>query len=128
MLRPLFWVRWERFASDAGSWLASWTALTFSMHKLRCGVIYTNEFADYLAGLSQSVDTASVRKVMALEYLRSADGKEAWWNIEWVPESRAPEDCRFNIGQVPVCLSKQSQRGLKHRCLDWRDGKVLVRS
>ena len=34
----------------------------------------------------------------------------------------------FKIGSVPVVLSRQSQRGLKNRCLDWRDGQVAVLS
>jgi hypothetical protein len=98
------------------------------MHKLRCGVIYTNEFADYLFNLSKTAVVAVQRKVMELEYLRTADGKEAWWNISWVPESKATEDCRFVIGQTPVYLRRQSQKGLKNRCLDWRNGQVMVRS
>jgi hypothetical protein len=98
------------------------------MHRLRCGVIYTNAFADYLAQLSQG---ASQRQILALDYLKASTGPKkgtAWWQIEWLPEHRAPAECRFKIGSVPVCLSKQSQRGLKHHCLDWRDGQVVVRS
>jgi hypothetical protein len=98
------------------------------MHKLRCGVIYTNAFAEYLARLSRSAVSAVRDRVLSLEYLRSAEGRGAWWNIDWVPQSRAPEECRFIIGETPVCLSRQSQRGLKNRCLDWRDGQVVVRA
>jgi hypothetical protein len=98
------------------------------MHRLRCGVIYTNAFAEYLSQMSQSAVSLVKHRVLALEYLRSAEGKGAWWNIGWVPEARAPEDCRFTIGETPVCLSRQSQRGLKNRCLDWRDGQVVVRT
>lgn len=101
------------------------------MHRLRCGVIYTNAFADYLEKYTQSQPPGHQRPILALEYLRASTGPSkgtAWWQIDWVPEHRAPEECRFRIGCVPVCLSKQSQRGLKHRCLDWRDGQVVVRS
>ena len=69
-------------------------------------------------------------KVLSMDYVRLAkagvSGGE-WWRIEWVPAQRVPEDCRFLIGQVPVGLNRQSQRGLKHRCLDIKDGAVVVR-
>lgn len=96
------------------------------MHRLRCGVIYTNAFATYLAGLAHGP-----QQVLALEYLRASSGPSkgtAWWRMEWWPAHRAPEDCMFKIGTVPVVLSRQSQRGLKNRCLDWRDGQVAVLS
>jgi hypothetical protein len=101
------------------------------MHRLRCGIIYTNAFADYLARLELEQREGGARQILALDYLRCGTGEQsgsAWWKVEWLPEHRAPEDCRFTIGQVPVCLSRQSQRGLKHRCIDWRDGSVVIRS
>lgn len=100
------------------------------MHRLRCGVIYTNAFAEYLSAMEQSAPREA-RKIISVEYLRCSTGEGAgksWWKIEWVPEHRAPEECRFKIGDIPVCLSRQSQRGLKHRCIDWRDGQVVIRS
>jgi hypothetical protein len=100
------------------------------MHRLRCGVIYTNAFADYLAQLEGDCPDPR-RSIICLEYLRAGtkqgEAKE-WWRVDWLPEHRAPEDCRFTIGSTEVCLSRQSQRGLKHRCIDWRDGQVVVRS
>ncbi|MBL9114145.1 MAG: hypothetical protein JNJ83_03990 [Verrucomicrobiaceae bacterium] len=99
------------------------------MHRLRCGVIYTNAFAEYLAQLERSRPQA--RTIIALDYVRCTAGQnqaKEWWKVEWMPEHRAPDDCRFTIGNTPVCLSRQSQRGLKHRCIDWRDGQVVVKS
>ncbi len=101
------------------------------MHRLTCGVIYTYAFADYLASFDAPLRTTEQRYVLALEYLRvtKEDGAaEDWWQMHWVPEKRTPLEQRFTIGSVPVSLSKQTQRGLKHRCLDWRDGKVVVKS
>jgi hypothetical protein len=100
------------------------------MHRLRCGVIYTNAFADYLSALGGDAAPSS-KKILSVEYVRCSTGGaagKAWWTIDWVPVHRAPEECRFLIGQIPVCLSRQSQRGLKHRCIDWRDGQVVIRS
>jgi hypothetical protein len=104
--------------------IASFSPCT--MHRLRCGVIYTNAFADYIAGLAHGP-----RQVLALEYLRASTGPKKgseWWRMEWWPAHRAPEECMFKIGTVPVVLSRQSQRGLKNRCLDWRNGQVAVLS
>ena len=101
------------------------------MHRLSCGVIYTNAFADHLASLAAPLRTSEQRYVLALEYLRVTkdDGQsEDWWQMNWVPEKRTPLEQRFTIGTVPVSLSKQTQRGLKHRCLDWREGKVVIKS
>ena len=97
------------------------------MHRLRCGVIYTNAFAEYLAKVPPPADHA---RVLALDYISVSQGpaRNSWWRMDWLPEQKADESCRFKIGDVLVYLSKQCQRGLKHRCLDWRDGQVVVRS
>jgi hypothetical protein len=97
------------------------------MHRLRCGVIYTNAFADYIAKVASPADAA---RVLALDYVAVSQGetKKAWWHMDWMPVAKADDTCRFKIGDVLVYLSKQCQRGLKHRCLDWRDGQVVVRS
>jgi len=100
------------------------------MHRLRCGVIYTNAFAAYLAAMGHPASGPG-RKIISVDYVRCSTGDSAgkeWWKIEWVPEHRAPEECRFKIGDIPICLSRQSQRGLKHRCIDCRDGQVVIRS
>ena len=100
------------------------------MHRLRCGVIYTNAFAGHLAELHGKRTEAELGTVLSMEYVRLASSEKKggeWWRIEWVPANRVPEDSRFLIGQVPVGLNKQSQRGLKHRCLDFADGAVLIR-
>jgi hypothetical protein len=101
------------------------------MHRLSCGVIYTNAFADHLATLATPLRTAEQRYVLSLEYVRCAkpDGTtEEWWQMDWIPEKRTPIEQRFTIGSTPVSLSKQTQQGLKRRCLDYRDGKVLSRA
>jgi hypothetical protein len=101
------------------------------MQRLPCGVIYTSAFADYLTTLEAPLRTTEQRYVLSLDYLRSlkADGtQEDWWRMDWVPEKRTPLEQRFTIGTIPVSLSRQTQAGLKNRCLDYRDGQVVVRS
>ncbi len=102
-----------------------------TMHRLPCGVIYTDAFATHLAELQEEEDADRNGQILCLEYLRCVTGEKtgaSWWKLEWAPRHRAPEDCLFAIGSVLVWLSLQTQRGLKHRCLDWRDGEVVIRS
>lgn len=100
------------------------------MHRLRCGVIYTNAFADHLTALHQSQVADNFGRVLALDYLRAsggAQGAREWWRVDWVMGHPVPEEDRFLIAQVPVCMNKATRRGLKDRCLDVRDGAVVVR-
>ncbi len=100
------------------------------MHRLRCGVIYTNAFAAHLLSIYETRTEAEKGKVLALDYLRASGGVKGakeWWRVDWVYGSQVEEHCRFLIGEVPVGLNKPSQRGLKDRCLDFRDGAVVVR-
>jgi hypothetical protein len=100
------------------------------MHKLRCGIIYTNAFADYLANLGRG-KTATRHKVLAIDYVRASSGPKKgseWWKLDWMPTQSMTDDCIFQIGGLPVGISRQTQRGLKNRCLDWRDGQVVIKS
>ncbi len=101
------------------------------MHRLRCGVIYTNAFAGHLAELYAARDPGAAGNILELEYVKVAGADEKngiWWRMDWVPEKRVPVECRFEMGRSPVCMRQQTQRGLKNRCLDWRDGAVVIKS
>ena len=100
------------------------------MHRFRCGVIYTNAFAAHLTALHQSQVADHFGKVLALDYMRAvtADQKaREWWRVDWVVGQVVPEEDRFLMAQVQVCMNKATRRGLKDRCLDVRDGAVVVR-
>jgi len=100
------------------------------MHRLRCGVIYTNAFAAHLTALHEAQVQDHFGKVLGLDYMRMATGDQKgkeWWRVDWVIGQHVPEECRFKIDQVPVSMSKNTQRGLKNRCLDFKDGAVIVR-
>ncbi|MDB6138828.1 MAG: hypothetical protein JWO94_1900 [Verrucomicrobiaceae bacterium] len=100
------------------------------MHRLRCGVIYTNPFAAHLTAIYEARTEAETGKVLSLEYTRATTGSKQvkeWWRMDWVPGPRVEEHCRFLIGKVPVGINQQSQRGLKDRCLDFREGTVVIR-
>jgi hypothetical protein len=107
--------------------LATFAVLIRVVHKLRCGIIYTNAFADYLGQLYGQSQALAQSRIALLEYVQSAQTGEQYWNIQWRHESKVPEGERFTIGSIPVGMSKSTLRGLKHRCLDYQDGTVRVR-
>jgi hypothetical protein len=96
------------------------------VHKLRCGIIYTDAFADYLNGLYTKNTALQHSKIALLEYVRLAGTQQQHWNIQWVHESTLPAENRFSIGSIPVGIAKATQRGLKHRCLDYKEGSVFI--
>jgi len=99
------------------------------LSKLRCGVIYTDAFSHFLHRLHVEQAPAHHGQILTLEYVRCASGPQkgrAWWNIHWVPESAAPPHWCFTLGQVRVHLPRSAQLGLKERCLDYEDGRVVV--
>jgi hypothetical protein len=100
------------------------------MHKLRCGIIYTTDFADFLKRLHATEHPAHPDELLSLDYIRLADGPKAgtsWLQITWVSPQAAPEDHRHLIGDTEVFIQKQSRRGLTNRLLHFADGKVVVK-
>ena len=100
------------------------------LSKLPCGVIYTDKFQDYLVQLHDSEAPGHPWRILTLDYLRCATGPrrgQAWWQMTWAPLNAAPEYRQFRIGSVPVHIPKTAQHGLRERCLDFEDGKVVVK-
>ncbi len=99
------------------------------MDRLRCGVIYTDAFSALLTGWWAAEPAAHAERVPSLEFVRCGEGEragECWVALTWMLVKKLPEHERFTIGGVPLHLSKQSQKGLQHRCLDAREGKLMV--
>jgi len=100
------------------------------LSKLPCGVIYTDRFREFLARLHEEAAAKHPWRILTLDYLRCASGPQqgqAWWQMTWTPLDAAPEHRHFHIGPVPVHISKAAQHGLRERCLDFEDGRVVVR-
>ena len=100
------------------------------MHKLRCGIIYTPAFAEYLQHVHAAEKPAHPDEILSLDYIRLADGPKAgasWLQITWVSPQAASEDHRHRIGETEVFIPKQSRKGLLNRLLHCVDGKVVVK-
>lgn len=98
--------------------------------KLSCGIIYTSEFADHLKRLHAEQAPKHRHEVLTLDYVRCASGPQqgnAWWQMSWVAQEQAPPSHRFTINGVEVFIPRQTQRGLRGRCLDHDGNRVLVR-
>lgn len=100
-----------------------------TLARLPCGVIYTEAFSDYLATVHEEQVEDNPRKIITLEYVRYGSGElkgRAWWQLQWVPVDSAPDYRCFRMGPIFVHIPKSVQQGLKERCLDFREGRVVV--
>jgi hypothetical protein len=99
------------------------------LNKLRCGVIYTDDFSDYLAGVHAEQAEDNPYRILTLEYLRCASGTlkgKAWWQLLWIPVDAAPDYRCFHMGGTPVHIPRAAQHGLRERCLSYENGRVIV--
>lgn len=99
--------------------------------KLPCGVIHTAEFADYLRRVHAREAAKHRHEVLAVDYLRCGSGEKKgaeWLQLAWIAEQSAPVSFRHRIGDVEVFIHRQSQRGLRGRCLHCEGDQVVVMS
>jgi hypothetical protein len=99
------------------------------MDRLRCGVIVTTEFTTFLKEWWSQDAAQQKERVPSLDFVHCKEGPragESWVTLTWIPTKKLPEHECFEVGGVPLHLPKQSQRGLKWRCLDAREGKLVV--
>ena len=99
------------------------------MERLRCGVVYTTEFAAFLEKWWRAQPEHHAAKVPSLEYVHCRDGPragESWASLMWMYVRHLPDYELFEIAQVRLHLPRASQKGLKWRCLDAREGELVV--
>lgn len=97
--------------------------------RLRCGVIFTEAFRDWLTGWRNREAAGNFGLVPELAYVRIAGGSRAgqsWVSLIWRPLQGVKEHEIFQIGAVKVYLNSQTRHSLKDRCLDVKDGAVVV--
>jgi hypothetical protein len=105
--------------------------MALEMQRHPCGIIYTKQFADFLHGKQQEEEDRHPGELLSLEYVRCAEGEKAgtsWLQLAWTSLFSVPEDQKFEIGQTPVFIHRQSRRGLKNRLLHFVNGEVQVKS
>jgi len=95
--------------------------------RLRCGVIFTNRFIDYLIG--RCAAEAKPGHVAEINYVHCIEGElkgDSWWSLTWAALPRFTPAELFNVQGLEIALSKQTQKALKWKYIDFKDGKVLV--
>jgi hypothetical protein len=98
------------------------------IHKLRSGLIYSQDFADYIESRHNIEHFGHPGEVLHLDYVRCSQGELAgqeWCQLNWLSGMHAATEHRHQIGDVEVYISKQAVRGLKNRLLHF-DGKEVV--
>ena len=116
---------WEKcgcpgFGAGLGGWM---------LERLRCGVIVTDRFKDWLGEWRAREGAANFGFVAELSYVRCVEGAragQAWASVVWRPLVGIREHEIFVIGEVKVYLSRQTRTALRERCVDVKDGVVTV--
>jgi len=96
------------------------------LHRHRCGIIYSQAFADYLDERQRIEGPQHVGELLSLDYIRCATGDQAgtdWYQLSWIAAVSIPLTDRFKIGATLVHIHKQTRNGLKNRALDFRNGQ-----
>jgi hypothetical protein len=104
------------------------------MERLRCGVILTDSFLSYLEQesllQSEGLDQSSVYPVAIVDYVKCAEGPRAgtaYWKLSWGKGPSGLQDwCLFRTRNITIYMSRQTQRALKWKHIDYRDGQVFV--
>jgi hypothetical protein len=100
------------------------------MHRLRCGVIYSGDFARYLSSKVLEEGRSRDGEMLSIDYVRCRSGPQAgqaWWQVSWIHALKASAADCFRIGTTDVFIHRQSQRGLRHRLLHWAAGGIVVK-
>lgn len=97
------------------------------LHRHRCGLIYSQGFADYLSERHSSESPQHPDELLSLDFIHCASGQQAgnsWYQINWIPSLSIPLCDRFLIESTPLHIHPQTRRGLKKRALDFSNGQV----
>ena len=105
--------------------------MSIVLHRLRSGLIYSQEFADYLESKRSSEAIGHPGEVIHLDYVRCSQGElsgQEWCQLAWISGAQAPTEHRHQIGGTEVYIHKQAIRGLKNRLLHFDGTNVVVKS
>lgn len=100
------------------------------MEKLRCGVVLTDAFLSFLKA-EATREAADIEKPTAIiEYVKCAEGLragEAWWKLTWAKSVGREDWCLFPLAAgFQIYLAPQTQKALKWKHIDYREGRVCV--
>ena len=99
------------------------------LQRLRCGIIVTEAFVAWLRAWQQREAGANFGLIPELNYVRCGEGERAgqsWLSLIWRPLDGVKEHEIFHIGGVRLFIPRQSRSALRERCVDVRDGALVV--
>lgn len=99
------------------------------MQRLRCGVILLDGFIDYLAECAVSRPGGDGTHISSLEYVRCVEGKQAgeqWAKLGIINRVNLSAQCVFEVDGALLYMSRQTQKGLRNKWVDYREEKLVV--
>ena len=100
-----------------------------SLERLRCGVILTGAFQTWFQAWWHAEEDAHAGLIPEIDFVHCVDGPRAgqsWVSLYWRPRGKLGDHELFQIGRVTVHIPRQARLGLKHRCLDVKNGQIVV--
>ena len=99
------------------------------MQRLRCGVILLDGFIDHLAERAVSRAGGDDTLVSSLQYICCVEGEQAgeeWTKLGSINRGNLSAECVFEVDGVMLYMSRQTQRGLRDKWVDYREGTIVV--
>ncbi len=112
--------------------LLPWTffaLLRAMLERLRCGIIVTSAFTGWLAAWKARESAANFGLVPELNFVQCKEGSRAgqsWVSLIWRPLEGIAEHEIHAVGTVRIFFPRQTRAALRERCLDVRDGLIVV--
>ena len=99
------------------------------LERLRCGIIVTSAFIEWLEAWKARESAANFGLVPELNFVQCKEGSRAgqsWVSLIWRPLEGIAEHEIHRVGAVRVFFPRQTRAALRERCLDVRDGAIVV--
>jgi hypothetical protein len=97
--------------------------------RLPCGIIVTAAFCEWLESWKEREAAAHFGLIPELNYVHCREGARAgqsWVSLLWRPLEGVKDHEIHAIGFVRVFFPRQTRTALRERCLDVKDGAIVV--
>lgn len=99
------------------------------LERLRCGIIVTSAFIEWLEAWKQREAAANFGLIPELNFVVCKEGVRAgqsWVSLVWRPLEGVGEHEIHKVGTVPVFFPRQTRSALRERCLDIHNDRIVV--
>lgn len=100
------------------------------LERLRCGIIVTSAFIEWLEAWKHREAAANLGLIPELSFVVCKEGARAgqsWVSVVWRPLEGIEEHEIHAVGAVKIFFPRQTRSALRDRCLDVKDGGIIVR-